>query len=88
MCAFEDRVIEYCMKSCEGKTYIEKLNSMDETLRKWVALDLHDITKASIWSILYSWGKGRSEPLAMQKEAIAEYFGTPSDELFPKDMKC
>lgn len=88
MCAFEDRVKEYCMKSGNGKTYVEKMNSMDETLRKYVALDLQEITKASIWTILYSWGKGRSEPLAMQKEAIAQYFGSTSEELFPKYMKC
>lgn len=87
MCAFDDRVKEYYLNSGEGVTFIEKLGSMDETLRRYVALDLHEITKASIWSILYSWGKGRSEPLTMQKEAIAEYFGRPSEELFPKRMK-
>lgn len=88
MCTFDDRLKDFSRTINEKKTFVEKMQEMDTKMRNWVALDLREITKASICSILYNWGTGRSEPLQMQKEAIAEYFNTSCDVLFPKRDKC
>lgn len=83
MCTYKERLKEIYKKKNNKGSFVEKMSTMDEELRKWVAADLHDITKASLWTILYNWGNGRSQPLKLQQEAIAQYFESTCEELFP-----
>lgn len=83
MCTFRERVNELNKKVEDKVSFVEKMNEMSDTMRKWVAADLHDITKASIWTILYNWADGRSKPCKMQQEAIAIYFESTCEKLFP-----
>lgn len=83
---FEERLEDYKTFIDKKETFVDKMQSMDFPMRSMIALDLQAITKASLWSILNSWSRGRTEPLQMQKDAIAEYFGCTSEKLFPKKV--
>lgn len=83
MYTYQERIEQLNKRVDDKVTFVEKMQEMNETMRKWVAADLHDITKASIWTILYNWSNGRSKPLKLQQEAIATYFDSTCEKLFP-----
>lgn len=87
MYTYKERLKEIYKKKNSKASFVDKMSEMDDDLRKWVAADLHDITKASLWTILYNWAGGRTKPLQLQQEAIANYFETTTEILFPKSKE-